>query len=438
MAVKASVYLQNKFKASGEISLPGAIIGGDLVCSNATFENKFGDALFADGMNVTGGVFLQNNFKATGKIRLINATIGGNLDCYNAIFDNGNGVAISADGMRAKGGVFLRDGCTITGSVSLVAASMHGLHLWGGTFTLPDNSGAQRIIDLDAVSVKQHVAFVHQITSGFPAKIEGVVSMRHARIGQIIDSPEVWLPKDNTTQSPAPVALDGCEYQSLGLHEKSYDVEFRKKWLATGAIVTGDDAKSVFAPQPYTQLASVMKKAGHEREAKKILIEREDQRRERMTLVIRERVWLTLIKHTLSYGYESWQMLYYLLLLLIISFFMFWASYHTDNFVAAVPLVYVTSDEVVPLADSDTGKQPVQQRYGPPFTDKNNSELSEYPKFNPFVYSLDTLVPFVNLHQENYWMPTGFIRIWMWIHISLGWVGTTFFVAGFTGIVRRE
>ena len=33
------------------------------------------------------------------------------------------------------------------------------------------------------------------------------------------------------------------------------------------------------------------------------------------------------------------------------------------------------------------------------------SSSERYENLNPFLYSLDVFLPFVNLHQEHYWWP---------------------------------
>ena len=81
---------------------------------------------------------------------------------------------------------------------------------------------------------------------------------------------------------------------------------------------------------------------------------------------------------------------------------------------------------------------------------------SNYPKFQPFIYSLDTFLPVVDLGQKGYWTPnanSGFeakfplidskftwgsaLRAYLWVHILLGWFFTTLWVAGLTGLVRK-
>ena len=78
-----------------------------------------------------------------------------------------------------------------------------------------------------------------------------------------------------------------------------------------------------------------------------------------------------------------------------------------------------------------------------------------HPKFNALIYSLETFVPIVKLKLEEYWIPDanrGFVLLWfdrfplltvgglfrcyLWFHILAGWVLTTLWVAGFTGLLK--
>ena len=65
--------------------------------------------------------------------------------------------------------------------------------------------------------------------------------------------------------------------------------------------------------------------------------------------------------------------------------------------------------------------------------------------FDAFVYSLDTFLPIVNLHQEEHWLPDATsswgkaLRAYLWFHILMGWALTTLGIAGATSrLVRRE
>jgi hypothetical protein len=80
---------------------------------------------------------------------------------------------------------------------------------------------------------------------------------------------------------------------------------------------------------------------------------------------------------------------------------------------------------------------------------------AEYPEFNAYVYSLDAFLPFVDLHQEGYWMPDrdagcvlrvtnarvplcgALFQSYVWLHILVGWVTTTLLVISVSGMIRR-
>lgn len=60
------------------------------------------------------------------------------------------------------------------------------------------------------------------------------------------------------------------------------------------------------------------------------------------------------------------------------------------------------------------------------------------PAFQPLVYALDTLLPVVNLHQEDNWLPRGSAQWWAWSSILVGWVLTAAAAAAFTGVLKRD
>jgi hypothetical protein len=184
-----------------------------------------------------------------------------------------------------------------------------------------------------------------------------------------------------------------------------------------------------------------MHDAGDERQARAILIEREDQRLRRLTesgeMGWKERWWQLFIKDTLGFGYQPWKMLGWLAVVWLLGAGLFSLAYNFGDrqtwlgtVTPSVPLVYMES-----LRNPDADHAADFKA----FTNQAaESRLPDYPRFRSIVFSLDALVPLVNLHQENHWTPHGLVRWYMVFHIIAGWVGTTLFVAGFTGIVRRD
>ena len=64
--------------------------------------------------------------------------------------------------------------------------------------------------------------------------------------------------------------------------------------------------------------------------------------------------------------------------------------------------------------------------------------------FTPLGYTVDTVIPIINVHQAENWGPYGQVpwgRAWVagtWIATGLGWALATLLVAGYTGLVRRD
>jgi len=83
--------------------------------------------LFAQGARVTGNVFLNGGFHATGEVSLSGAEIVGQLDCEGGRFENGGGQALNAQGVRVTGGLLWRNLREVEGRVSLSSARVGDL-----------------------------------------------------------------------------------------------------------------------------------------------------------------------------------------------------------------------------------------------------------------------------------------------------------------------
>ena len=60
------------------------------------------------------------------------------------------------------------------------------------------------------------------------------------------------------------------------------------------------------------------------------------------------------------------------------------------------------------------------------------------PAFQPFIYTLDVLVPVVGLGQKAAWHPNGGPLVWFNFALTaVGWVLATAVVAGLSGVLKR-
>ncbi|MBD8874810.1 hypothetical protein [Roseibium polysiphoniae] len=240
-------------KSKGEVRLSGAQIGGQLDCEDAELDGAGEYALNAQGVRLTGNAKLER-LKSKGEVSLAGAQIGGQLECESAELDGGSGMALNVQGIRAAESVFLR-GLKSKGVVSFSGAEVsgqlefHDAELDGG---VGDALNGQRLV----------------VTSGLywrhVKSVRGVVDLNSAHLGDLVDDAASW-------DKVADVALVGLTYDNLA---GPLDLEMRKAWLKKGAKFDGS-----FYPQPYQQLARFFRETGHRREAREILIEKEVQQR---------------------------------------------------------------------------------------------------------------------------------------------------------------
>jgi predicted acyltransferase (DUF342 family) len=415
LIAEGDVFLRTGFRAEGEVVLRGAKISGQLDCSNGQFINVGGKGIIGDAMEVGSNVFLRNGFRAEGEVILSSAKISGQLVCSDGQFINPGGMAIVGDAMQVAADVFLRRGFKAEGEVNLRGAKISGqLACDSGQFI---NPGGEAII-ADAMEVGSYVF----LSYGF--KANGEINLVGAQIAgclvwKAIDSPEetsldlrsckIGILDDDSASWPSKgkLYLHGLTYNSF-YDRAPQDAESRIEWL-------NRQPEGQFRPQPYEQLAKVLREGGREEDAKKIMIAKNWDQIKFGEMPFFTKQWRRVMGLTIGFGYRPLRALWLALLIIALGVGCFgWGS--------RVKLMTPVKKSGFMTTDS----------YG-------NPQLSEdYPRFYSIMYSIDLFVPLVDLHQANYWMPTGnlFLSCYMWFHIVAGWVLSTLFVVGLTGVLK--
>jgi len=121
--IRGGAFLDN-LRSTGEVSFGGAEIGGQLSCSGAALNGGVGKALYAQNAKITGGAFLQK-LKSTGEVSFGCAQIGVQLSAEEAVLNGGEGSALNAQSATIRGGAFL-DNLKSAGEVSLAGAEIDG------------------------------------------------------------------------------------------------------------------------------------------------------------------------------------------------------------------------------------------------------------------------------------------------------------------------
>ncbi|MEU8301854.1 hypothetical protein AB0C04_31775 [Micromonospora sp. NPDC048909] len=365
--------------------------------------------LWAEKASIEGNLRLAG-VRSVGSIRLVAARIDGALVLDGAQIAGAPAVEggllsvghdIRGPRLRCEGEVQLNS-ADIRGSVRLHGATITNPDgramaavgmVVGGTLSCCDGFSAQGRINISFARVDKQVCFEHarlHATTGVGLNcrqlqttelvlatgepIERPVDLRHARIGVLRDDePLGW---------PTTLRLDGFSYDTI---VSTADVRQRLGWL--------DRDDDGYAPQAYEQLAAMYRRRGEEDSARTVLLRGQRRRRALQSRPIQ--LWGYLQDVTVGYGYRPALAAMWLLALFLVGTLAF------------------TTQQPVPLDPA--------------------SPLH----FRAPVYTLDLLLPLVDLHQETAFEPVG-TTVWLaYGLIACGWILVTTIAAGTTRVLRR-
>ena len=434
MEVRGSVMLGSGFQALGTVSLFGCRIRGNIECVGGQMDGGRGAALVADGAQVGGRVSLNRGFEARGEVRFLGAAVGG-LDLRGAkLVAKPGGTALNGDSLRTETTVFLDEGFSAEGCVRLVgavigdslscrSATIHGTNRLallaermrvGHNVYLDQGCEVAGAIDLRAASIEGKLDFRHASLGGVPlidlsdANIgrelvlqelapapEGTLDLTGATVGRLTDDERSW-------PAEGQLILDGFRYDSIAASAPQ-DARSRMRWLL---LQPSRHLAGEFRAQPFDQLAAVLRQSGRERAARRVLFEREEQRRKGGLLSGWARLGNWLSGSVVGHGYELWRVRWMILVVMLLG-----------------SGVFLVADERGVMMSTST---------------------PEKVRFQPVVYSVDAFVPGLDLHQEKNWLPKAdpkygiLFESYLWLHISLGIVLTGLGGAGLFGFGRRE
>jgi hypothetical protein len=407
-----SVLLTSGFTAAGAVRLPGAEITSQLNCSGAqlTGTDSDGDALIADGMKA-GSVFLTSGFTAAGAVRLLGAEITSQLGCRGAQLTgtDSDGNTLVADGLKVGGDVFLDGGFNTTGTVSL-----NSTHVDGSVLLAPAALAADEQVALDAARAQ----ISGKLRWAPSAPVSGQVNLEGTCVGQLEDN---WTGNRPNGYWPAGgrLHLDGFTYGRFG-GARQATVEQRLEWIRSQYQRYARRSPVHFATQPYEQLAVVYRQSGQDDQARKVAIARRADLRRYGNLNPYRWFGNWFLDWTIKYGYQTWRAGAGLAAVFVVFLML---SILGQRHGVIVPIGEIDGLHSVPSATQCT---------------------SEYPCFYPAGYTVDTVIPIINVHQADYWGPDGHAPwgwVWVggtWIATGLGWALATLLVAGYTGLVRQE
>ena len=337
------------------------------------------------------------------------ADITGMLSCQDARLAgrDDEGRSIAAYGMRVTGDVWLDKKFMASGEVSLRSSRIGGTLWLQGKLTADENEPA-----LDAAGA--------QIAGTFrwaPAEqVTGRVSLDGAAVGELDDD---WTSVNGFWPTGGRLSVKGFTYDRVGgTHPAT--VGQRLEWLRSQYPSAFPGVQAVFATQPYEQFAAVCRRVGQDTAARKVAIARRSDLRKYGNLNRYRKFGNWLLDKTIKYGYQTWRAGVGLAALF--------------GIVLALSVLGQHQHVMVPVGDIK-GLRPVPSA---------TQCTSNYPCFYPAGYTVDTVIPLINVHQAEHWGPDGHAAwgwLWVgsaWVATGLGWALATLLVAGYTGLVRQE
>jgi hypothetical protein len=220
--------------------------------------------------------------------------------------------------------------------------------------------------------------------------------------------------------------LHGLEYNEIA-SKSPKDWRSRLDWL---------QRQAQFSPQPYEKLAEVLRESGHDEDARQILVEK-NKGVSRQTNFPSLRWWrYKILGPMIGYGYRPFRAVWWGLGLILFGWVFFGLGYDRHIMLPTSENAYIKQD----------ANPPGQTQTTPNGRSNGQRELSPaYPEFHSLAFSVETVVPLVNLYQAQYWLPRTDSGKWLsgWIWMSVfwleriaGWILSLLFVAGVTGLLK--
>ena len=407
----------NNVKSIREINFISAQIDGSLICSNSKFtrvldksyegksylvrdgklKNKEMITLNLNSAKINGNVFLDKKFISKGEVSFTSAQIEGGVICSDAKFVNKNKKALSFNSAKINGNVFLGENFCISGDLDFSASKI------------------RKISISKKIRIKGNLLF-------------GLMTVDTINISNI-SFDEKYLKK---------LGLDGLSYNHLS--GTNLDSKTLLQWLGK---------MPEFKPQPYKQLAKVLRNMGHHKEANDIMIEYNDiitEKSDNKFIKLLKRIYGT----TAGYGYKPMRVIKWMTIVWLLCSLFYWNASKVAVFAPNNPLVFQKKDYYeCHVEENGTSWSDVfnWEKYNSSNNWIDSKLEGEYTTFNPFMYSLDVILPIVDLQVEKDWgqyvaMKDGtlndFTRWLMWFEILFGWIYSLILVAILSGLAKNE
>ncbi|MFF7975478.1 oxidoreductase [Streptomyces sp. NPDC007905] len=370
------------------VRLTDAQIGTDLLLNQAiVYRDRSGRSIAADGMTV--GQDLQAELlESHGELSLRSAKVGVSLSLRGAKLANPYArLALNAPQLTVERTLYLTPAGVgnplLSGTTPARGTRIQRFECQGGVRL--DDGRFGDAVDLERARfdlTDDQVLSLRRVQTPElrflgDAPQRGQVLLSGARVVNLVDRAGSW-------PGPGSLHMGGFTYENL-VPRGPFPLSRRLDWVAA--------ATAEYNPEPYERLAAVLRAAGEDEDAREVLLAK--QRRRRETLPLAAKFWGYAQDLTVAYGYRPGR--------------------------AAVWMAVLWAAGTLAFSHADH----------PPM----NS--SGHPSWSPALFTLDLLLPVIDLGQVGQWQLRGG---WQWLAaamIMLGWILATTVAAGASRLLRR-
>lgn len=303
--IKGDLVLCEKrgLRSDGGVSIDGLRVDGRLRMDDATLlgGGREGRAFSAQRTRIASHVNAAG-LTISGVVDFSDAKIDGNLELTQAHSDQANSV-VRARRAHVVGRFTLRTSGVVDTAGARVDATM-----------ILDTSR------LRAGSDEEAAADLCWLTAGV-LQIEGIrpraglLDLTRAQLGVLRDQVGQWPPGQA-------IVLDGLTYQDI--RKSGVALQDRLRWLRDGTTRSrrghGHYHPTGYTPQPYEQLASVLRATGNDDQARVVLLHKHRHYRSSLTWrwQFYRRIWSLIQDIAVGYGYVAWRAFTWIVLLIAI------------------------------------------------------------------------------------------------------------------------
>ncbi len=411
----------------GEVDFSAAKIEGQTSVDNQEIYQSQSYALNFQSAQLGMGAIV-NNVSTDKEISFATSAIEGQLGFSNLWVDHYDGRAINLQKAAVRNDLIIGPNVNINGEIRLIGADI------SGQLSLVKLKVKSKCYALNMQDTHCRNTFIlHEFSCD-----NGIIDLSGANVGTLCDDLKSW-PED------ARVILNGFTYDRIS--GAPTDSKARLAWLARG-----DRLRNEFFPQPYTQLAKVLRNMGHERGARDVLVARDRK--------IAAEEWTRAYQSLDGTWTKAWASLGADLRAYIsfISRLFFGYGHRREKAVLLLPVFGLIAaalahcaweaGDMVPNSDvilTSENWAVVYEPDHPAIAWGETPEGQSWESFCSLVWGLDLVVPILDLGQTQAWTPStnlGFAGQFLWVAkpilTILGWIVLAIAAAGVTDVARRD